>query len=467
MTRVWIVAGVVVVFHLATASIYGYHRDEFYYLAQGRRLAWGYVDNPPLTPFLYRIDSELFGTSRLGLSVMPALLHGTLVVVTALIAGQLGGNSHAEFLAALGAAVGAGFVTTGHFLGTVTPEIVLGAAASLFVVRALSSGDPRWWIAVGIVFGVGLLDHWTIALFAAGLFLGLLCTEQRTLLWSPWTIAGALLALAIAMPNIAWQAQHDWPQLAFARHIRDYGTGVRTVPAQLLILGAASVLLALPGLLWLLRDDDARVYRGLGLAFLFMLALVLVTGGKEYYTASAFPMLLAAGGVRFMHTSGWVLPVLLVGLGLLFFPFATPLLPASTANFVRGINPEIGEMIGWSHMVDVVAPIAAAYPGAPILASNYSEAGAIELLGKARGMPQPYSGHLTYWYWGRPEGITDTTIVVGFEPWYLSRFFRDCTPATTIRTPYGVRNQEDGTTVWLCRGQRADWAVIWPELRHY
>src|SRR5262249_27021397 len=155
MTRVWIVAGVVVVFHLATASIYGYHRDEFYYLAQGRRLAWGYVDNPPLTPLLYRIDSKLFGTSRLGLSVMPALLHGTLVVVTALVAGELGGNNRAQFLAALGAAIGAGFVTTGHFLGTVTPEIVLGAAASLFVVRVLCSGVPRWWIAVGIVIGVG------------------------------------------------------------------------------------------------------------------------------------------------------------------------------------------------------------------------------------------------------------------------------------------------------------------------
>src|SRR6478672_11574725 len=65
----WIVAAVVVVFHLATASIYSYHRDELYYLTGGRRLAWGYVDHPPLTPFLYRISDSLFGTSLLGLRI--------------------------------------------------------------------------------------------------------------------------------------------------------------------------------------------------------------------------------------------------------------------------------------------------------------------------------------------------------------------------------------------------------------
>src|SRR5207342_1393185 len=101
----WLVALIVVVFHLATASIYSYHRDELYYLASGRRLAWGYVDQPPLTPFLYRVSDVLFGSSLFGLRIIPALLHGALVVMTALLARELGGGARAQIAAAIAAAI--------------------------------------------------------------------------------------------------------------------------------------------------------------------------------------------------------------------------------------------------------------------------------------------------------------------------------------------------------------------------
>jgi 4-amino-4-deoxy-L-arabinose transferase-like glycosyltransferase len=367
MTRVWCIAAAVFAFHLATATIYGYHRDEFYYLAQSRRLSWGYVDNPPLTPILYRLDSCVFGTSRLGLSVAPAMLHAALVVCTALIAREFGGNARAELLCAIGAALAPIFVTTGHFLGTVTPECVAGAAIALFVVRVIRTDDPRWWLAVGVVLGLGLLDHWTLGFYAIGLFVGLVCSPQRTLLWSPWTLAGALATAAIVAPNIAWQARHGWTQLEFANHLRNYAVTPRVIPAQFAILGASSVLLAVPGLLWLLRDSSGRPYRVLAIAFFVTLALVLLTGGKEYYTVAALPALLAAGGVACMHTTSPALPASLVGVGLVLLPLATPLLPLATANAVRTINPEIGEMIGWSHVVDTVRPIALANPDAPII----------------------------------------------------------------------------------------------------
>jgi hypothetical protein len=464
---VWIVAGATAAVHLATANIYGYHRDEFYYLAQGRRLAWGFVDNPPVTPFLYRVSDELFGTSTLGLRVIPALLHGGLVVLTALIARELGGGSRAQLLAALGAAFAPLFVTTGHFLGTVTPEVVAGAAMALFVAKVLHTGDARWWIAAGGAFGFGMLDHWTIATFAVALVGGILCTPQRELLFSRWTLAGAALTLVLVAPNVIWQVQHDWPQLTFASELRDYGHSMLALPAQFFLLGAASVVLAVPGLLWLLRNESAHPYRGLGFAFLITLVLVMVTGGKEYYTAAALPMMLGAGGAALTHTSGWVLPAVLIGFGLLTLPFSTPLLPLSTADTVRAMNEEIGEMVGWEEFVDTMVPIARAHPDAPILAQNYSEAGSIELLGEPRGTSRPYSGHLNYWYWGHPDGASAETIAIGFTRERLEQFFGAVTPITTIVTPHGVDNEENGVTVWLCRQPRADWATMWPDLRTY
>jgi len=279
--RAWITAAVVAVAHVATAGIYGYHRDEFYYLAQGRRLAWGYVDNPPLTPFLYRVGADIFGTSRFGLRIVPALLHALLVVAVALVARELGGNSRAMFLSALGAALAPMFVTTGHFLGTATPEIVAGAFVTLFVARVFKGGDPRWWLAAGGALGLGLLDHWTLAFFAVGLFAGILVTRQRALLASPWLYAGLAIAAVIVAPNVAWQARHHWVQLTFASHVRDYGQAASTIPTQFVFLGAASVILAIPGLLWLLRDDAGRPFKPFAIAYFVAVALTLLTGGKQ------------------------------------------------------------------------------------------------------------------------------------------------------------------------------------------
>ncbi len=439
-----LIAAVTTGFHLATANIYGYHRDEFYYLAQGRRLSWGYVDNPPVTPFLYRVSDTLFGSSQFGLRILPAVLHGVLVILTALIARELGGNTRAQTLAALGAAIAPMFLTTGHFLGTVTPEVVAGATTTLFVVRVLRTGDTRWWIAAGIALGLGILDHWTIGTFAIALVAGLLLTPQRELLVSRDALLGVAVAVLIAVPNVVWQARHDWPQVTFAKQLRDYGHSLQALPAQFFLLGAASVLLALPGLLWLLRNDTARPYRGLGYAFLLTLALVTITGGKEYYTGAALPLLLGAGGAALAGTSGWVRPALLFGIGALMVPFATPVLPLSTANTVRGVNKEIGEMVGWSEFVDTVVPIARAHPDAPILTSNYSEAGSVELLGTPRGVRQPVSGHLNYWLWAHPHGISQETIAIGFSRPELERYFGDVQPVATIVTPHGVDNEENG-----------------------
>lgn len=458
-----IVAACTTVFHLVTATIYGYHRDEFYYLAGGRRPAWGYVDHPPLTPLLYRLSDIVFGTSQFGLRIIPAVLHGASVIVVALLARELGGNGRTQLIAALATALAPVFVTTGHFLGTVTVELLMGATISLFVVKILAGGDLRWWLAVGAAVGIALFDKWTIAAFIAALGAALLLSAERGLVLNRWAVAGGVIALVAAAPTIWWQYQHDWQQLKFARAIRDYGESVMVLPAQFVVLGAASVLLAVPGLLWMLRNPEGRPFRPFAFAFLAVLVLVLATGGKPYYTAAAFPILLATGAVAQQGWTSWTLPAWLIGIGVLMLPFSTPLLPLSTADAVRAINPEIGEMVGWDAYVDQVAAVHAQYPDAPIFTANYSEAGAIELL--APDLPQPISGHVSYWYWGHPEGRSDVTIATRFSREYLERFWGSVEQAGTISM--GVAGQEDGAPIWVLRDQREPWAAMWPALQRY
>ncbi len=460
----WLVVAAVVVGHLVTARIYSYHRDETYYLASGRRLAWGYVDHPPITPLLYRVSDTLFGDSVLGLRVIPALLHGSLVILTVLIAREFGGDARAQVIAALANAFVPIALTTGHFLGTVTPELIAWTATSLLVIRLLNGGDPRLWLALGAVIGLGLMDKWTTGYLIVGLAIGLLATPQRHILETPWQLAGAAIAVAIWLPNIVWQAQHGWTQFEVARGLRNYTDALLTVPYLFAILGSASIILGVPGLLWLARNPAAQPYRALVIAFAVIVVLVMATGGKPYYAAVFGPVLLAAGAVAITPASTTIIAVL-VATSLAIAPFAMPLLPISAADTVTKANPDIREMLGWPQLVDTVQAVYDQHRGATIFASNYSEAGIIELLGRDRGLPQPISGHMSYWYWGHPSGRSDETIALGFGQQDLQRYWGDVELAATFHEPHGVHNKEDGAPIWICRDQKVDWERLWPDAR--
>ena len=58
---------------------YGFFRDELYYIAVSDNLDFGYVDVPPLVPFLLAIVRSILGTSFLALHLLPAVC-GALVV---------------------------------------------------------------------------------------------------------------------------------------------------------------------------------------------------------------------------------------------------------------------------------------------------------------------------------------------------------------------------------------------------
>ena len=290
------------VVHCATNWHYGFHRDELGVLDDARYLDWGYVSYPPFTPWIGRIALTLFGPSLVGLRFFSALAQSIAMVVTGLMARELGGRRWAQVVAALAAAIAPMSVCMGTMFQYIAFDYLWWVLAAYFVIRLLRADDPRWWLAVGAVLGLGMMTKYTMIFFIAGIVVGVLLTPARRYLKSPWLWAGAGLSVAIFLPNVIWQMQHHFISLAFLNHIhaRDVEIG-RTDGYLTQQLFVSANLFTLP--LWLAGlhfyffapASLAGRYRMLGWMFLVPLLLFFVARGRFYYMAPAYPMLFAAG----------------------------------------------------------------------------------------------------------------------------------------------------------------------------
>ena len=468
---------------LATATRYGYHRDELCFLAAGRHLAWGYPDQPPLTPAIARAVTALAGDSLLALRAPSALTAAAVVVLTALLARELGGGRSAQVLAAATMAVSNVVLVVSHMLSTTTVDLLVWTAATLLVVRALRTGDQRLWLAVGAVAGVGLLNKTLVVFLLAALAVGLAVAGPRGVFRSGWLWAGGALALVLWAPNLWWQATHGWPQLDLSSAIAAGGSGTSMprwafVPFQLLLIGPALAPIWLVGLVRLLREPALRWARCLAVAYLFLLVVFLTTGGKPYYLGGLYPVLLAAGAppiVAWARRRGGALRTAVTTLGISGATAAVlmlPLLPAAWLHLtpVTDVNYDAGETVGWPAFAATIARVHDALPpqeraGAIVLVRNYGEAGAVERFGPALGLPDTYSGHNAYHAWGPPPPDAGTVIAVGMDEERLRAMFDSVEPAARIDNGVDLDNDEQGRTVWVCRGLRGTWAQEWPGLR--
>jgi len=482
------IAAVLVALLLLVAGRYGYHRDELYFLVASRHLAWGYVDQPPLTPALAGLARLLFGDWLPGLRLLPALAVGALVVVTGLIARELGGGRAAQLLAAACVAASGLTIAVGHLHSTTTYDVLLWAVGLLLLVRLLGTGERRLWLAVGPVAGIGLLNKASVAQLAGVVLVGLLADrEARRLLASRWLLAGGAVAAALWAPYLAWQAGHGWPQLAIFADLRatdgGLGAGLTFLPFQLLMTSPLLAPVWVVGLLALLRGGWARPWRPLAIAYLLLVAFYTLVGGKPYYAFGFYPVLFAAGAVwlaRWRERRGQgglplrrLLPAVAVAAALPL-PLLLPVLPASTLGVVAQVNEDAGETFAWPTYVAQVLRVRDGLPpaeraGVVAVTGNYGEAGALARYGGAWGRDAVFSGHNSFWWWGPPGGDGRVVIVVGYADGraFLQRRFRSVTLAGRLDNGQGIDNEEQGQPVWVCRGLTGTWAASWRDWRHY
>jgi 4-amino-4-deoxy-L-arabinose transferase-like glycosyltransferase len=479
---VLLIAAAVTVVLVALASGYGYHRDELYFLAAGHHLDWAYADQGPLTPAIARAMSEIAPNSLTVLRLPAALAAGLTVVLTGLLARELGAGRRAQVIATASAAVASIVLVTGHLLSTSTFDLLVWTAVTWLAVRAVRTGDERLWLVAGVVLGVGLLNKPLPAFLALGLLAGVAIAGPRRLLGNRHVWAGAAIALVLWSPWIAWQAAHDWPQIDVSRSIAAGGSTSSeawwaVVPFQLLLVSPLLAPVWIAGLVRLLREPALRDMRFLAWAWVVLAAIFMATAGKPYYLAGLLPVLIAAGAAPVdgwlqrgrVRLRGTLLAGAIAASAVVSLVIALPLLASDSLGPVIAVNEDVAETIGWPALARTVADVRRRVPAAQhavLLARNYGEAGAIDRYGPALGLPRAYSGHNAYGDWGPPPDARAPVIAIGLRPREIAAHLRDCHVAAHIDNPAGVDNEEQGEAVIVCRGPRRAWSREWPGLRH-
>ncbi|HKQ57646.1 MAG TPA: glycosyltransferase family 39 protein [Candidatus Eisenbacteria bacterium] len=486
-----------VALHLAAITRYGWFRDEFYYVVCARHLAWGYVDQPPLSIAVLAMVTRIFGESLVAIRLVPALVGAGTVWLTGAIARELGGGRFAQALACLGVIVAPSFLSIGHYYSMNAFDLLLWTAAIRVLIACLRGGAVRDWAVLGVLLGLGLLNKISVLWLGLGIGVGLVLTPHRRVLLTPGPWLAAAIAAAMFVPHVLWQVANGWPTLEFMRNATGRKmapiTPIQFLARQLQGMGPGNALVWIAGLGYALlaRGGALRLFAWIYLAVLAL----LVAGGRSRagYLSVAYPMLFALGGLAWERLAAargrWLKPVAVAAslATLVWLPLALPVLPVD--DFIRyqaalGVKPgteerkRIGplgqhyaDMHGWEAMVDGVARAAARLSDeerrkAVVFGQNYGEAGAVDVLGRARGLPRAVSSHNNYWLWGPGDWDGGVMIVIGGGRDDNAAWFESIAVVDSVDHPLAMP-YERHLDISIARRFKMPPAQAWPQLKHY
>jgi Dolichyl-phosphate-mannose-protein mannosyltransferase len=498
MAIVCFLAAVAVLLQMLTNGRYGYFRDELYFIATSKHLAFGYVDFAPLAAFVLRVSRTLLGDSLHGIRLFPALAHGAEVLLTGLIALELGGKRFAVFLACVSVLLAPVIVgnATRFSMNPFEPLFWMGCV--YFLVQAIQRNDPKLLVWCGVLVGFGLENKHSTAFFLVSLLAGLLVTSEQRLFLSRWLWVASALIVLIALPNLVWQYQHQFPTWVDLSNVKRMHKNIELPPIpfvrqQVMMLSPGSALVWIAGLGFLLFHRDGKRYRFLGVTYLLFLAIMMTLKAKDYYLAPIYPMLFAAGGVLWekiakehgrLRWAKAVVPAIVIVLGVVALPLTVPILPVdkivpyeqalgikTTRTEVAHAGPlpqHFGDEFGWQEMVQAVASVYNSMSPEQrsktgILAGNYGEAGAIDFFGPRYGLPNAISAHQNYYFWGPRQYTGESLVLLQWSLEDARPWCQDVQEGPKLDPHYGMG--EEHYTILICHGLTEPLAQAWPKLK--
>jgi hypothetical protein len=472
--------------HLFSNGQFGYHRDELYYIACSQHLDFGYVDHPPLIAFLARFWIGIFGDSLFSIRFLPAVGGATIVYLTGLMARDFGGKTTAVIAACLSVIIAPVILSTDNLFTTNVFDQLFWVLSIFLIIKILKYDKPKYWMAVGLMVGLGLLNKHSMVFLIIGLGMGLLLTSRRKYFRNKYLWIGAGLALLIFSPNLIWQVKYGWPTIEFLREAEIN----RIIAGSFLDFLKQIILsfhpLTLPiwggGIFFLLFSKKGKRYRPLGILFVSIMAIFTFQKSKDYYLAPAFPMMWASGAVlleslirKVKLLRPAIAGILILG-GAALAPLSIPILSFDkTVEYCEyaqgGLHPVYSDMLGWENMVSTVARVYNDLPEEEkrvcgIMTQNYGQAAAIDFFGPEYDLPGAISPHNSYWLWGPRDYTGEIMITIGISPEGLNQGFEFYRIAEVVVNDY-VMWYETNQPVIIWKKPIMPLKAMWPYLKVY
>ena len=467
--------------HLLTMHNFELHRDAYLYYAQSQHLDWGYFSVPPFVAVVGKLGTSLFGTSVFALRFFPAVIGAVNVMIIGLAVRELDGRKLAIAMACLAYVLSPAYLHTNALFQPVCFDHFFWLLASFLMLKMVHREDPKMWIWIGLVLGLGFLNKYSIVFLAVAFGLALLVSRHRKLFVSKHFLWAVLVGLIIITPNLLWQHRHHWPVFAHMKELHD--TQLVHVKLSgfifdqfLMNFQALPLWLGAVFLLFFLKKE--KQYRMFGWIFLFVIALLMAGSGKSYYTLGIYPILFVFGAffaekyIRRYRVQAAVFLVInmLVSLymslsfdGIPFISFEKAL-KKEAYRWEDGKNHDLpqdmADMTGWKELAQKVSAVYLQLDenernDCAIFCDNYGQAGAVMFYGKKDRLPQPISLNDSFVFWS-PDSLSNRNMIWvhsalsgDIDPeTFLPQHFEKVTLKETINNPYF---RENGSKIYLCQ----------------
>ncbi|TDQ16457.1 dolichyl-phosphate-mannose-protein mannosyltransferase [Algoriphagus boseongensis] len=470
--------------YLAVHPDYDLQRDEFLHLDQAKHLAWGYLSVPPFTSW-NSVVIDWLGGGEFWVRFFPAF-YGvlTLLLVWDLVK-RIGGGLFAQSLSAIFLLCSA-MIRVNLLYQPNSMDILCWTLAIYSIIRWDQNSNPKWLYLLGLAFGIGMLNKYSIAFLGLGMMISLLLFRIKVFK-NKHFYGGLALAFLLFLPNLIWQITHGFPVLTHMRLLQQNQL-VNNSPFGFLMEQALffypSMLLIIPGWIVVWFSNWGRPYRWVLFSSFLTLAILAFFQAKGYYALGLYPILLglAALGLEKVTEAGWIKklrPLAVILPVLLFLPAFNLIHPTvgpekilvSPPNYAMlGLNrwedgkeyplpQDFADMLGWSELGGLVDKAVAQVsdPGRIlVLCGNYGEAGAINFYSKTAGL-EAFTMNADYLYWFDLEQPIRHLILVRVAEEPLTErekeFFESYTEIGSVSHPLA---REAGTTVYLLQNAKGD-----------